>query len=109
MINSKQKGKVGELEWAKFCKGHGYDDVHRSKQYCGDNPDASDCVGLPGIYQEVKRVEHLNIDKAMEKAKEDCGNDQLPIVAHRKNRGKWMITMDADDWFSIYKDSTFSL
>lgn len=101
MINSKQKGKAGELEWAKFCREQGFD-VRRSQQYCGKNQDASDCIGLPNVYQEVKRVEHLNIHNAMAMAVQDAGN-KIAIVAHRKNRGSWLVTMQAKDWFKLYK------
>ena len=32
----------------------------------------------------------------------------MPIVAHRKNNAKWLITMRADDWFEMYKESGLS-
>ena len=32
----------------------------------------------------------------------------MPIVAHRKNNAKWLITMMADDWFEMYKESGLS-
>nr|DAS04793.1 MAG TPA: hypothetical protein [Caudoviricetes sp.] len=54
-INSKQKGARGEREFASLCKEHGFD-VRRTQQYCGNTGDASDCVGLPNIHIEVKRV-----------------------------------------------------
>jgi len=100
-INSKQKGKTGELEWSKFCRKQGYTEARRTQQYCGNTGDASDCVGLPKIHQEVKRVEKLNIDNAMKQATHDSG-DNIPIVAHRKNRKEWLVTMRADDWFKLY-------
>lgn len=45
-MNSKQKGKRGELEWASYCRGQGYD-CRRTAQYCGNTGDASDVVGCP--------------------------------------------------------------
>lgn len=106
MTNGRRKGKDAENEWARLCKEHGYD-VHRSQQYCGKSGEAADCVGLPGIHQEVKRVEQLNIHKAMEQAVRDseaAGKGDIPIVAHRKNRGPWYVTMLAHDWFRMYVD-----
>ena len=35
-------------------------------------------------------------------AEEDKGN--IPIVAHRKNRLGWLVTMRAEDWFTIYRE-----
>ncbi|MGN1187122.1 MAG: hypothetical protein ACI4R6_01405 [Lachnospiraceae bacterium] len=98
-INGKQKGKRGELELAKILREYGYD-VRRGQQYCGANGDA-DVVGLPGIHIECKRVEALNIEKAMEQARHDAG-DNMPVVMHRKNGKKWLVTMDLDNFMSLY-------
>lgn len=102
MINGNEKGKRGELEWSKFCNEKGYS-VRRTAQYCGKTGDASDCVGLPGIHIEVKRVENLNVYKAIEQALRDSeGSENIPIVAHRKNRKGWLVTMTADDFFKFF-------
>lgn len=102
-MNSKRKGKAGELDWARFCREHGYD-CRRTAQYCGNTGDASDVVGLPGIHQEVKRVERLCIEDAMAQAMRDSRGTALPIVAHRKNNHEWLVTMRADDWFDLYRE-----
>jgi Holliday junction resolvase len=103
-INSKQKGSRGEREWANFCKDQGYN-VRRTQQYAGGTEESADCVGLPYIHQEVKRVEKLNIDEAMEQAWCDCNfPGPIPIVAHRKNGKRWKVTMYAEDWFMLYKE-----
>ena len=102
-MNSKQKGKRGELEWASFCREQGYD-CRRTAQYCGRTGDASDVVGLPGIHQEVKRVERLNISEAIQQAKRDAAPGKMPVVAHRRNGERWLVTMDADDWFALYRE-----
>ena len=104
-MNSKRKGKEGELEWCKFCHERGFESVRRTAQFCGNTGEASDCVGLPGIHQEIKRVERLNIHEAVNQSVRDstaAGKGSLPIVAHRKNRTDWLITMRASDWFKLY-------
>lgn len=101
-INSNQKGKRGEREVAGLLKEHGFSDARRSQQYAGTNNDA-DVVGLDGIHIEVKRVERLNIDKAMEQAISDCGEEDTPVVIHRKDRKDWKVTMLFDDWVDLYK------
>lgn len=98
-INGKQKGKRGELELAEILRGYGYD-ARRGQQYCGASGDA-DVIGLPGIHIECKRVEALNIEKAMEQARHDAG-DKMPVVMHRKNGKKWLVTMDLDNFMSLY-------
>lgn len=103
-MNSRQKGKRGELEWAAFCRENGYTSARRTAQYCGKTGDASDVVGLPGIHQEVKRVERLDLYGAMFQAKRDAKPGEMPIVAHRKNGENWLVTMDAEDWFTLYRE-----
>ena len=101
-INSKRKGKVGELELAKVLREYGYD-CRRTNQYCGNTGEASDVVGLPYIHIECKRVERLNLDDAIKQAERDAKDDELPTVFHRKNHHKWLVTMTIDDWIALYK------
>ena len=63
MTNSRAKGCRGEREIAKILREYGYE-ARRGQQYSGFNGDA-DVVGLPGYHIEVKRVENLNLDKAI--------------------------------------------
>lgn len=99
-MNSKRKGKKGELDFAKFCREQGYD-VRRGQQYNG--LEGEDVVGLPGIHVEVKRVERLNIYDAITQSKRDA-QGKIPIVAHRRNNCEWLITMRAEDWFKLYRE-----
>lgn len=101
-MNSRMKGKAGELELTKVLKRYGYKDCRRSQQYCGASGDA-DVVGLPGIHAECKRVEKLNIYQAVTQAQADCKENKLPTVFHRKNRQPWLVTMTIDDWMKLYK------
>lgn len=103
-VNSRAKGAVGEREFARLCRNEGYE-VRRTQQYCGNTGDAADCVGLPGIHIEVKRVERLQLYKAMEQAIADSQKfSYIPIVAHRCNGKPWLITMTAEDWFKLYRE-----
>ena len=107
-INSKNKGKNGALEFVRLCHAEGFDKVHRTAQYRGNTGQAGDVEGLPGIHVEVKRNERLNILEAMEQSVRDCeasGKGETPIVAHRKNNSPWLVTMKAEDWFSMYRES----
>jgi hypothetical protein len=100
-MNSKQKGARGERQWAKFCRDQGFADCRRGQQYNG--LDGEDVVGLPEIHVEVKRVERLNINDAMFQSQCDA-QGKIPIVAHRKNDDVWLVTMNAYDWFKLYKE-----
>ena len=102
MTNSRRKGAEGEREIAKILRGYGYD-ARRGQQYSGANGDA-DVVGLPGAHIEVKRVEALNIDKAMEQSKRDA-RGEIPAVFHRKNGKEWKATVRLEDFIKLYKQA----
>ena len=100
-MNSRDKGKRGELEAAHVLQEYGYD-ARRSQQYAGINSDA-DVVGLPRIHLEIKRVEKLNVDDALSQSIRDAKDEEIPVVMHRKNRTEWKITMRFADWIEMYK------
>ena len=97
-MNSKDKGKRGELDAVRFLKECGFPDARRTHQYAGNNGD-SDVVcpnWLPGVHIECKRNEDIDIGKAawhraINQAKEECGDKEW-CVLWRKNRGSWRLT-----------------
>ena len=101
MTNSRAKGARGERELANVLKEYGYD-TRRGQQYSGANGDA-DVVGLPHIHIECKRVEKLNIDKAMQQSMNDAREYEVPVVMHRKDRQRWLVTMTMDEWMKFYE------
>lgn len=100
-INSRQKGKRGELELSHILNDAGFD-TRRGQQFCGANGDA-DVVGLEGVHIECKRVENLNLYNAMEQATNDARNGEFPTVFHRKDRKPWLVTMKLTDWIELYR------
>jgi hypothetical protein len=101
---SKQKGIRGEKLWAETCQQAGFLEVHRvGQQMYQTGAEVADCVGLPGIHQEVKFQERLALRAAMEQSQRDSKAWELPIVAHRSLRKPWLVTMLAKDWFQLYK------
>lgn len=101
MTNGKRKGKEGELELSHELQKYGFD-TRRGQQFCGANGDA-DVVGIDGLHIECKRVEHLDYYKAMEQSEHDALEHEIPVVIHRKNRKKWLVTMNLDDFIKIFK------
>ena len=101
-MNSKQKGARGERELSSKLKEYGYE-TWRGQLYCGAYGDA-DVVGLPCIHIECKRVERLNLYDAMSQAKSDAKNNEIPTVFHRKDRCKWLVTMELEDWIKLYRE-----
>lgn len=101
MANSRDKGARGERELAKVLRLYGYD-ARRGQQFHG-GPDSPDVLGLPGIHIECKRVEKLNLYDAMAQSRNDAGED-VPVVMHRKNNCKWLVTMELSDWMELYRE-----
>lgn len=103
-INSKNKGKKGELEVANYLKKKGLN-ARRTQQYSGTEG-TSDivCEEWPDIHIEVKRNETLNIEKAMQQSINDSKENEIPIVIHRKNREKWKVTMTFDDFIDMQNE-----
>jgi hypothetical protein len=94
-INGKRKGKAGELEFAKFCRERLGIGARRGQQYNGlDGEDVK--VDVPNLHIEVKRVEKLNVAEAMKQAERDAGVN-VPVVAHRRNRHPWLLTIKAEN------------
>ena len=98
---SRDKGKRGELEISHILQEHGYP-ARRSVQFNGWQGEA-DVIGVDGIHIEVKRVERLNIDAAMDQSKRDAKGDEIPVVFHRRNNREWLATLPLDDFIRIYQ------
>ena len=101
-INSRNKGARGEVEFAKKLREYGYE-AERGQQHAGgkDSPDVK--TNMTRIHWEVKRVQKLNLDKAMEQSIRDAGENETPAVAHRKDRGKWLVTMPLEEFMEYYQ------
>lgn len=41
---------------------------------------------------------------ALDQAKHDAREDEVPVVFHRKNNCDWVVVMDANDWIELYKE-----
>ncbi len=96
-MNSRQKGAAGERELSHKLERVFGRKCRRSQQFCGANGD-SDVVGIPGVHIECKRVEALNIHKAVNQAVSDSvKTGGVPVVCHRKNREEWLLTVRLDD------------
>jgi Holliday junction resolvase len=98
-INSKSKGKVGELELAKVLRGHGIA-ARRGQQHAG-GPQSPDVIAdIPNCHIEVKRCERFNLYDAMKQAIRDA-EGKRPIVCHRRNRQEWVAILRLGDLLDL--------
>ncbi len=113
-MNSRNKGKRGELLWRDELRANGYP-ARRGQQFAGsaESPDVI-CEQLDWIHFEVKAVERLNVAVAMEQARRDSGKDfapgdqgatgKTPVVVHKRNRRPWLVTMEAQTFFKLIRE-----
>ena len=102
-INSRTKGKTGELELAEFLRAQGFDNSRRGQQFKG-GPGSADVVGLPeGYHVECKRVEAGNLYTWLAQAKRDGGKGAVPIVAHRRNRQDWVAILPLESLLALIR------
>lgn len=101
-MNSRNKGKVGEREFAALLREQGFD-ARRGQQFSG-SPDSPDVVSeaLSWLHVEVKRVQNLNLTDACAQASGDAAGKPW-IVAHRRNHAPWFITMSAETFFNFLR------
>jgi hypothetical protein len=101
-VNSRLKGKRGELAFAHLLRENGFD-ARRGQQFAGgmDSPDIIS-QELNWLHMETKHVEKLNLLDACAQAESDCGGKPW-IVAHHRNRGPWLITMRAETFFEFLR------
>jgi hypothetical protein len=111
-MNSREKGKRGERQWRDELRAQGYC-ARRGQQFAGgaESPDVV-CDDLPWVHFEVKAVERLNIEDAMEQARRDSqagvssnqsSVKKVPMVAHRRNFRPWLVTMEAETFFGLVR------
>ncbi|MFN7141041.1 MAG: hypothetical protein ACK4UN_17060 [Limisphaerales bacterium] len=102
-MNSRQKGKRGERQWRDELRANGYD-ARRGQQFAG-SPESPDviCDALPWIHFEVKLVERLRVQDAMDQACRDAGRGKVPVVAHKRNFRPWLVTIEAETFFRLLR------
>jgi hypothetical protein len=101
-LNSRAKGARAERLLAQELKEvMGWESARRSQQYCGAGQTSDVLVEeMPGLFLESKAVEALSIHPVMERAVREAGH-KLAVVAHKKNRTEWLVTMRLVDWLAI--------
>lgn len=94
-MNVKRKGSAGERELAEILRGAGIRAVRNDQIFTGgrENPDIAAEIAGQKLHVEVKRQEKLNVHEAVAQAVRDAAAGTLPIVAHRRNREQWLVTI----------------
>ena len=100
-LDSRAKGKAGELDACHTLSQLFGFQCRRSQQFSGwsggNSPDI-EVTQTPDLFWEIKRVEKLNVGRALSLAIKQCGR-KCPVVMHRPNRSPngWMLTLRLTD------------
>lgn len=100
-INSRRKGKTGELEAVAILKSLFGWVGRRTQQFSGwaKGGESADIYvdQTPDLFFEIKRNERLNINNAMAIAVEQADR-KCPVILHRINRNPdWLLTIRLKD------------
>ena len=99
----KEKGKRGELEVVHILRKHGIK-AQRGQQHKGtsDSPDV--IHDIPFVHLEVKFRENFAINATLDKAREECGTDVIPVICHRRVYDTWRVTMTLEDFLDYIEE-----
>ena len=105
-MNSKSKGKRGELELAELLRHAGHADARRSAQYCGNTGDAPDITGVDGLHIECKRAEQVRDEVFLQQAERDARKGEIPVVMYRRNHEEWKANLRLELFMLIWNELT---
>lgn len=93
--SQREKGKRGERELSEALRLLGYG-ARRGRQYQG-SPESPDVVtSIPDTHWECKRRERLNVSAIFAQVVAEA-EDRIPILAHRRSRAEWLVTIRLED------------
>lgn len=105
-INSRAKGKAGELELAHFLVDRGMP-ARRGQQFKGGAGSADvvcPALQLAGFHIECKRVQSGNPYTWLDQAVRDAPGLR-PLVCHRKDRREWLAIVRLEDFLQLVKEA----
>lgn len=102
--SSKRKGARGENLVRDLAIQAGFTECLRS--FASGATGGGDLIGIPGLSIECKAVEKLNVQKAYDQACAAARPTETPIVAHKRARREWLVTLDLRTFLELYKQAT---
>ena len=98
--SAREKGKRGERKWRDRLREEGFQAERTGwMQSRGGGTDVPDVQSEDlDVHFEVKTVERLNLNAAIDQAQGDAGGKPVAIV-YQQSRREPLIIMPASDWF----------
>lgn len=103
-MNSRAKGKRGELQLCEALRSLGFADARRSQQFCG-RTGAADLTdnAIPGFHVECKSVASIGALRFAEQAERDAKEGVVPLVCMKANRSSWYTMLRLEDFANLYR------
>lgn len=101
---SRAKGASGERQVCALGARYGFDARRALVQVRGGDAEAGDVCGFPGLRVEVKLQRRPNAMAAYAEAAAVAG-DEMPVAFTRALRSKWMVTISAEDFLTIFAEA----
>jgi len=101
-MNSKRKGADGEREFAELLRANGFE-ARRGQQFAGGGNSPDVVHSIPAVHFEVKRVERLNVNVAIDQAERDAPFGSFYCVAHRQNGRPWLATVPMEQYLTLHR------
>lgn len=96
--SARNKGLNGERELVNILKDQLGDVVQEIKRNLEQTRTSGADILIENYVIEVKRQENISVIKWYKQASDSCKAGQIPLVAFRKNGGRWYVTMALEDW-----------
>ncbi len=91
------KGARGELELVHVLRDAGWPDARRTSDGREQVARGDVANGPEGCHFEVKRVERLNVPKALRQIEADANPLDVPVLVHRPSGQAWCATLPLDE------------
>lgn len=99
---AQRKGRNAEREFSELLNSYGF---HTQPGQPLNFGTCADVTGLPGIHLEIKRHEKTSLTEWLRQSQTDADkfHDGIPVVAHRRSRQPWIISMTVENFIQLYK------
>lgn len=101
------KGGNGELEVVELIRAAGWPRAHRN--FGSGSAGGGDIARGPAdTVWEVKRTETLRLYDGWKQAVESCGDNDTPVLTHRRSRSPWLSTVYTIELLELFALREFS-
>lgn len=99
-INSRRKGKAGELEVINLLRAHWPEARRNLEQHTVDKRDV---LAVEGVHFQVRRKESLRLWEALAETALEADPHDLPVLVFRRNRSRWYAALELSELIALLR------